>query len=44
MVEIVCGGGGRTPKDGMGMGMLLVFGFECTNGSEIVTFEIPVMR
>ena len=42
-MEIVCGGDGRAPKEGMAMGMLLVLSFECTNGSEeIVTFEILV--
>ena len=41
--EIVCGGDGHAPKDGMAMGMLLVLGFECMNDSEeIAPFETPV--
>ena len=43
-VEIVCNGGGCVLKDGMVMGMLLVLGFRCANGSEITLLEILVMR
>ena len=34
--EIMCGGDGHAPKDGMALGMLFVLGFECA------ILEIPV--
>ena len=37
MAEIVCGGDGHAPKEGMAMGMLLMLGSECVNSSEITS-------